>query len=187
MLWSKPPGQIPLKLPNVKFDFDVSVGSIQLLTDTLKLNLTLGSKLWVLIIACKWVCYIYDGSVSVDSMQYITHSSKTLHQSRIPRSVLSVVCVHDFHWIGNESTTKVLTSQKVVAQKFFIVELINSDFFLCATATFSEPPPEEQISRKWHFQFRLNQSSKSAESPHLSQLSPTKNLKVILKKKTAVK
>ena len=45
MLWSKPPGQIPLKVPNVKFDFDVSVGSIQLLTDTLKLNLTLGSKL----------------------------------------------------------------------------------------------------------------------------------------------
>ena len=41
----KPPGQIPLKVPNIKFDFDVSVDSIQLLTDTLKLNLTLGSKL----------------------------------------------------------------------------------------------------------------------------------------------
>ena len=69
-------------------------------------------------------------------MKCQTHTSKTLHQSRNPHSVLSVVCVHDFHCIGNESTTEVLTSQKVVAQKFFIVGLFNLDFFLCTTATF---------------------------------------------------
>ena len=40
-----PPGQIPLKVPNVEFDFNVSVDSIQLLTDTSKSNSTLGSKL----------------------------------------------------------------------------------------------------------------------------------------------
>ena len=40
-----PPGQILLKVPNVKFDFGVSVGSKQLLTDTLKSNSTLGLKL----------------------------------------------------------------------------------------------------------------------------------------------
>ena len=38
-------GQIPLKVPNVKFDFDVSVDSIQMLTDTLKSNSTLGTQL----------------------------------------------------------------------------------------------------------------------------------------------
>ena len=41
----KPPAQIPLKVPNVEFNFHVSVDSIQLLTDTSKSNLTLGSKL----------------------------------------------------------------------------------------------------------------------------------------------
>ena len=39
-----PPGQIPLNVPNVKFDFGVSVDSKQLLTDTLKSNSTLGLK-----------------------------------------------------------------------------------------------------------------------------------------------
>ena len=46
------PGQRPLKVPNVEFDFDVSVDIIQLPTATWKSNL----KLWVLFIACKWVC-----------------------------------------------------------------------------------------------------------------------------------
>ena len=38
-------GQIPLKAPNIEFDFDVSVGSIQMLTDTSKSNLTLDTQL----------------------------------------------------------------------------------------------------------------------------------------------
>ena len=38
-------GLIPLKVPNVDFKFDVSVGSIQMLTDTCKSNLTLGIQL----------------------------------------------------------------------------------------------------------------------------------------------
>ena len=36
-------GQIPLKAPNVKFDFNVSVSNCMLSTDTSKLNLTLGT------------------------------------------------------------------------------------------------------------------------------------------------
>ena len=93
--YQSPPEQIPLKVPNVVFDFDVPADSIQLLTDTSKSNSTLASKLWVLIIAYKWVCYVFDVSVRVDSMQYLTHTSKTSHGGRIWRLVLSVVSVHD--------------------------------------------------------------------------------------------
>ena len=39
-----PPGQISVKVPNVEFNFYVSVGSIQLLTVTSKSNLTVGLK-----------------------------------------------------------------------------------------------------------------------------------------------
>ena len=64
-------------------------------SDTSKSNSTLCSKLWVLIKACKWVYCVLDVSVSVDSMQHLKHTSKTLHQSRIQCSVLSMVSVHD--------------------------------------------------------------------------------------------
>ena len=40
-----PPGQIPLKVPIVELNFDVSVDNIQLLTDTSKSNSTLWLKL----------------------------------------------------------------------------------------------------------------------------------------------
>ena len=41
----QPSSLFHLKVPNVEFNFHVSVDSIQLLTDTSKSNLTLGSKL----------------------------------------------------------------------------------------------------------------------------------------------
>ena len=44
-------GQIPLKVPKVEFNFDVSVDGIQMLTDTSKSNSTLGTQLQA--IACK--------------------------------------------------------------------------------------------------------------------------------------
>ena len=42
-------GQIPLKVSNVKFDVDASVDSIQMLTDSSKSNLTLGTQLHAII------------------------------------------------------------------------------------------------------------------------------------------
>ena len=47
-------GHIPLKVPNVQFDFDACVSNCMLSTHTSKSNSALGSKLWVLLIACKW-------------------------------------------------------------------------------------------------------------------------------------
>ena len=55
----------------------------QQIPGTSKSNSTLGLKLWVLIIVYKWVCYVFDVSVSVDSMQFLIDTSKTLHPSRI--------------------------------------------------------------------------------------------------------
>ena len=80
-----------LKVPDVDFDFDVSVDIIQLQTDSSKSNSMLGSKLWVLIIACKWVCFVFDACVlSTD-----TYILKTLHRSQVWRLILSVICVDD--------------------------------------------------------------------------------------------
>ena len=44
-----PPGQIPLKVPNVEFNFDVSVDRVQWQTVTLKSNLTLSTHLHAII------------------------------------------------------------------------------------------------------------------------------------------
>ena len=41
--------QIPLKVPNIEFDFHASVDSIQMLTDSSKSNLTLGTQLHAII------------------------------------------------------------------------------------------------------------------------------------------
>ena len=86
---------LSLKVPNMEFDFDVSVDIIQLQTDTSKSNSMLGSKLWVLIVACKWVCFVFDVCVRSWILSTDTGILKTLHRSRIRRLILSVICVYD--------------------------------------------------------------------------------------------
>ena len=48
-LYRARPEHLLLKVPNVKFDFDVSVDSRHCLTDTLKSNSTLGTHLHAMI------------------------------------------------------------------------------------------------------------------------------------------
>ena len=88
---------LSLKVPNVEFDFGVSVDIIQLQTDTSKSNWMLVSKLWVLIIARKWVCYVFDVCVRSCILSTDADISKTLHRSRIRHLVLSVICVYDLY------------------------------------------------------------------------------------------
>ena len=48
-LRKNPPGQIPLKVPNVEFDFDESVVRVQWQTVTSKSNLTLSTHLHAMV------------------------------------------------------------------------------------------------------------------------------------------
>ena len=80
---------LSLNLPNVEFDFDVTVDIMQVLTDTLKSNLMLK---WGLIIACKWVIDVrYQHTFWAGG----TVMPKTLHCSRFQRLVFSVIEAND--------------------------------------------------------------------------------------------
>ena len=75
----KGPEHLSLRVPNVKFNFHVSVDSIQLQTDTSKSNSMLK---WGLIIACKWVFNVVV-------------MSKTKHRTQIRCTELSVIDAYD--------------------------------------------------------------------------------------------
>ena len=80
---------LSLNLPNVKFDFNVTVEIMQVLTDTSNSNSMLK---WGLIIACKWV---FDICVRSCNLSTYTDTTKTLHRSRIRHSVFSVIEAYD--------------------------------------------------------------------------------------------
>ena len=77
---------ISLKVPNVEFNFDVSVRHCLLSAHTLKSNLMLGTHLHAMIRTHHFDFDIRFLPISVLML-------KTLHQSRIRRWVLSVICV----------------------------------------------------------------------------------------------
>ena len=76
-----------VKVPNVKFNFDVSVRHCLLSTHTSKSNLTLGTHLHALMRT-----HNFDFNVRfwpISALMWIT-----LHRSRILRLLLSVICVY---------------------------------------------------------------------------------------------
>ena len=80
---------LSLNLPNVEFNFDVTVDIIQVLTDTSKSNLMVK---WGLIIACKWV---FDVCVRSCILSTYTDTLKTLHWSWMRCLVFSVIEAYD--------------------------------------------------------------------------------------------
>ena len=78
---------ISLRVPYIKFNFNVFVRHCLQSTHTSKLNLTLGTHLHAVIRTHHFDFDIRFWPIS-------TLMSKTLHQSRILRLVLSVICVH---------------------------------------------------------------------------------------------
>ena len=84
----KPYGHISLKVPNVEFDFDVSVRHCLLSTHTAKLNLTLGSHLHAMI-------RTHHCDFDIRFLPISALMSKTLHPSEIQRWVLSVINAYD--------------------------------------------------------------------------------------------